>query len=192
MKEKSNKVTIREFKEATYITPSPGHQSAALDNIAKVLKDLDSNICSALTDRNRNLTELLEQKDVRVTSYKRHTSFLWKVDKSAQLYKSFADGKSIPNMSVRLVHKINVDCNGINGSAMSEAGNMLFLQAYHNNLLKYGPDGQFDSKSSMNPDRDCSHIGFDIADVDSHTAVVSAVDVTRHIFTLLIWIIEIS
>lgn len=270
----------KECKEVTYIdafiTPSSGHQSAALDNILKVLDDLDSNICSALEDRNRNLTELREQKvmirkhiknrheitcilnllegnlqdkasvmekqycqemeaviaeledkkkgneiqndlkslqtfasniqiamgtkayknivqtneimvqkiydngslnnftmacmfnekltrfikeiktfgDVRIASYKRHTSFLWKVDKSAQLYKSFADRKSIQNMSVRLVRKINVDCNGITGCAMSEAEIMLFLQAYQNSLLKYGPDGQFHSKSSINPDRD--------------------------------------
>lgn len=104
--------------------------------------------------------------------YKRYTSFLWKVDKSAQLFKSFADGESIPNMSVRLVHKINVDCNDITGCAMSEAGNMLFLQTYQNSLVKYGPDGQFYCKSSINPDRDCSSIGFDFAMDDSHTAAV--------------------
>ncbi|CAG2217147.1 unnamed protein product [Mytilus edulis] len=45
-------------------TPSKGHQSVALDNIEKVLKDLESNISSAIKDRNRNLTELREQKQV--------------------------------------------------------------------------------------------------------------------------------
>ncbi|CAC5410187.1 unnamed protein product [Mytilus coruscus] len=44
-----------------FITPSTGHQSVALDNIEKVLKDLETNICSAIKDRNRNLTKLREQ-----------------------------------------------------------------------------------------------------------------------------------
>ncbi|VDI53652.1 Hypothetical predicted protein [Mytilus galloprovincialis] len=78
------------------------------------------------------------------------------------------------NCQNHIIHKINVDCNGITGCAMSEAGIMLILQAYQNSLLKYGPDGQFHSKSRMNPDRDCSYIGFDIAVIDSHTAVVSS------------------
>lgn len=47
-----------------FLTPSSGHPSAALDNIERVLKDLESNICSAIKDRNRNLTELREQKRV--------------------------------------------------------------------------------------------------------------------------------
>ncbi|CAC5410186.1 unnamed protein product [Mytilus coruscus] len=47
-----------------FLTPSKGHQSVALDTIEKVLKDLESNISSAIKDRNRNLTELREQKQV--------------------------------------------------------------------------------------------------------------------------------
>ncbi|CAG2217146.1 unnamed protein product [Mytilus edulis] len=58
----------KECKETIFIedflTPSSRHQSAALDNIAKDLKDLESNISYALKDRNRNLAELRLQKRV--------------------------------------------------------------------------------------------------------------------------------
>ncbi|CAG2186794.1 unnamed protein product [Mytilus edulis] len=58
----------KECKETIFIEdflkPLTGHQSAALDNIEKVLQDLQNNICSAIKDRNRNLNELREQKRV--------------------------------------------------------------------------------------------------------------------------------
>ncbi|CAG2186797.1 unnamed protein product [Mytilus edulis] len=59
---------VHECKETIFIedflTPSSGHKPAALDNIEKVVQDLESNICSALKDRNRNLNELREKKRV--------------------------------------------------------------------------------------------------------------------------------
>ncbi|VDH98157.1 Hypothetical predicted protein [Mytilus galloprovincialis] len=58
----------KECKETIFVEDflalSSRHQSAALDNVEKVLKDLDDNICFAIKDRNRNLTELREQKRV--------------------------------------------------------------------------------------------------------------------------------
>lgn len=47
-----------------FLTPSKGHPSVALDNIEKVLKNLESNISSAIKDRNRNVIDLREQKQV--------------------------------------------------------------------------------------------------------------------------------
>ncbi|XP_063418463.1 uncharacterized protein LOC134701267 [Mytilus trossulus] len=47
-----------------FLVPSSKHQSAAFDNIEKVLKNLESNISSAIKDRNRNLTDLRGQKQV--------------------------------------------------------------------------------------------------------------------------------
>ncbi|XP_071149738.1 putative leucine-rich repeat-containing protein DDB_G0290503 [Mytilus edulis] len=58
----------KECKEIIFIedflTSSKGHPSVALDNIEKVLKDLEINISSAIKDRSRNLTELRDQKQV--------------------------------------------------------------------------------------------------------------------------------
>ncbi|VDI49318.1 Hypothetical predicted protein [Mytilus galloprovincialis] len=58
----------KECKETIFIEdflgPSSRHQSAALDNIEKILKNLECNISSAIKDRNRNLTDLREQKQV--------------------------------------------------------------------------------------------------------------------------------
>ncbi|VDI49321.1 Hypothetical predicted protein [Mytilus galloprovincialis] len=58
----------KECKETIFIEdflkPLTGHQSAALDNIEKILQDLQNNICSAIKDRHRNLTEIREQKRV--------------------------------------------------------------------------------------------------------------------------------
>ncbi|XP_071149737.1 uncharacterized protein [Mytilus edulis] len=58
----------KECKETIFIEdflgPSSRHQSAALDNVEKILKNLECNIASAIKDRNRNLTDLREQKQV--------------------------------------------------------------------------------------------------------------------------------
>ncbi|CAC5408334.1 unnamed protein product [Mytilus coruscus] len=58
----------KECKEIIFIehflTPSKGHKSVAFDNIEKVLNDLESNISSAVKDRDRNLSDLREQKQV--------------------------------------------------------------------------------------------------------------------------------
>ncbi|XP_063411409.1 transcription intermediary factor 1-beta-like [Mytilus trossulus] len=47
-----------------FLPPSKGHPSVALNNIEKILKNLESNISSAIKDRKRNLTGLREQKRV--------------------------------------------------------------------------------------------------------------------------------
>ncbi|CAG2186799.1 unnamed protein product [Mytilus edulis] len=64
----------KECKETIFIedflTPSLGHQSAALANVEKVLKDLGDNISFAIKDRNRNMKELREQKRVIVEKIK--------------------------------------------------------------------------------------------------------------------------
>ncbi|CAC5374823.1 unnamed protein product [Mytilus coruscus] len=220
-----------------FLTPSIGYQSVALDNIERDLKDLEINICFALKDRNRNLTELRDpkimigkqikekrqeiktvldhleevllekvsameneyclkideviakledekkkvveiQKDVESVKMfasnlqifmgtklfqenvstnkmnvqklydngnlnnftmectlndklenlikeiktfgniknddsKKHVSFSWKVDKSAQIFKSISGAKMIENINVKLVRKINVGRNGL-------------------------------------------------------------------------------
>ncbi|CAC5380002.1 unnamed protein product [Mytilus coruscus] len=49
------------FVDSVRISSSK-HPSAAFNNIQRVLKYLDSNICSAIKDRYRNLAELHEEK----------------------------------------------------------------------------------------------------------------------------------
>ncbi|VDI14999.1 Hypothetical predicted protein, partial [Mytilus galloprovincialis] len=265
----------KECKETIFIedflTPPTGYQPAALDNTEKSLKDLESNICSAIKDRNRNLTELREQKqkiseqvkkkrqeinklldqlerelhekasviekeycqkieevivkledekkkideikkdfesvkqfasnlqifmgtkafqenvstkkmnvqvlydngnfnnitmectfndkleelrneikafgDIKVDNCDKHTSFSWKGDKSAQLYKSISGAKTIENINVRRI------------------------QGHTNNLLKYAPNGQIRSKSTIN--HQSNFIGYDLAVIDSNTVAVS-------------------
>ncbi|CAC5408335.1 unnamed protein product [Mytilus coruscus] len=290
----------KECKEIIFIenflTPSIGYQSVALDNIERDMKDLEVNICSALKDRNRNLTELRDQKimigkqikekcqeiktvldhlegvllekvsameneyclkideviakledekkkvveiqkdvesvkmfasnlqifmgtksfqenvstnkmnvqklydngnlnnftiectlndklenlikeiktfgNIKNDDSKKHVSFSWKVDKSAQIFKSISGAKMIENINVRLVRKINVGRNGLTGCALSENGNMLFLQAHRNNLLRYELNGKFLSESHINTAP--SDIGYDLAIVDSNTVAVSS------------------
>ncbi|XP_063411408.1 transcription intermediary factor 1-alpha-like [Mytilus trossulus] len=66
----SHKECKETFFIEDFLTPSSRHQSAALANVEKVLKYLDDNICFAIKDRNRNLTELREQKRVIVEQIK--------------------------------------------------------------------------------------------------------------------------
>ncbi|XP_063418489.1 uncharacterized protein LOC134701287 [Mytilus trossulus] len=290
----------KECKEIIFIedflAPSSRHQSAAVANVEKVLKYLDDNICLAIKDRNRNLTELREQKrviveqikekrqeintvldnlegalldevsaidneyclkidevivkledekkkideikndfetvkvfasnlqifmgtkalqenvstnemklqvlydngnlnnitmeykfnvklekfikdeikafgDLKVDNYDKHTSFSWKGDKSAQLYKTISGAKTIENINVRLVRKINIDVYGLTGCAILEDGNMLFLEAHNNNLMKYAPNGEFCSKSNFNLMSD--DIGYDLAVIDTNRVAIS-------------------
>ncbi|XP_063418458.1 tripartite motif-containing protein 2-like [Mytilus trossulus] len=277
------------------LTPSKGHPSVALDNIEKVLKNLESNISSAIKDRNRNLTDLREQKrviteqikekrqeinklldnfekallekasaleteycqkteeviakliegkqkvdeikndvesvksfasnlqifigsksfeesvstnelnvqklyddgslnnvtmectfnekleqfikeinafgDMRVDNSEKHVSFPWKSYTSAQIFKPISGAKSVENISVKILRKINIGRNGITGCAMSESGNMLFLVAHKNSLMKYSSNGEFQSELHINTAP--SNIGYDLAVVDSNTIAVS-------------------
>ncbi|XP_063411411.1 E3 ubiquitin/ISG15 ligase TRIM25-like [Mytilus trossulus] len=109
--------------------------------------------------------------DIKVENSKKHTSFSWKGDKSAQLSQSISGVKTIENINARLVRKINIDANCLTGCAILEDGNMLFIEAYKNNLLKYASNGEIRSKSTINPQ---SHsIGYDLAVIDSNTVAVS-------------------
>ncbi|XP_063411406.1 uncharacterized protein LOC134694331 [Mytilus trossulus] len=278
-----------------FLTPSKGHPSVALDNIEKVLKNLESNISSAIKDKNRNLTDLREQKrviteiikekrqeinklfdnfeeallkkasaleteccqkieeviaklieektkvdeikkdvesvksfasnlqifvgsksfeenvstnelkvqklyddgslndviiectfnekleqfikeintfgDMKVDSSEKHVSFTWKGDTSAQIYQSISGAKSVENINVKIVRKINVGRNELSGCVMSESGNMLFLLAHKNSLIKYSSNGEFHSELHINTAP--SNIGYDLAVVDSNTIAVS-------------------
>ncbi|XP_063418462.1 uncharacterized protein LOC134701266 [Mytilus trossulus] len=289
----------KECKEIIFIedflTPSKGLPLVALDNIEKVLKNLESNISSAIKDRNRNLTDLREQqrviaklikekrqeintlldnfeeallekasslekeysqkiedviaklneekqkvdeikkdiesvksyatnlqifigsklleenvstnefnvkklyddgsfndviiectfnekldqfiKDInafgnmRVDNSEKHVSFSWKGDKSAQIYQPISGAKSVENINVKIVHKINVGRDGLSGCVVSESGNMLFLIAHENSLMKYLPNGEFYSELHINIAP--SNIGYGLAVVDSNTIAVS-------------------
>ncbi|XP_063411405.1 uncharacterized protein LOC134694330 [Mytilus trossulus] len=279
-----------------FLAPSSRQQSAGLDNVEKVLKDLDDNICFAIKDRNRNLTELREQKrviaeqikekrqqintylnnleeavteklsatekeyclviekvieklnerkkkvdeikndvesmkkfasnlqifmgtkkfeenvstnelnvqslfdnasldnltmvctlnenlnrlindiktfgDIEVKKDEKYASFPWKGNKSAQFFKQMPGDKSIENINVKLVRKIEIDRNDLTGCGISETGKLLFLQAHKNTLLIYEVDGQFNSKLHIKTAP--SKIGYDLAVVDSNTVAVSS------------------
>ncbi|XP_071150335.1 uncharacterized protein [Mytilus edulis] len=279
-----------------FLTPSSRIQSAALDNIEQVLKDLESNISSTLKDRNRNLADLREQKQViaknikekrqqinilldhleeevlekayrmekvnclkieevianlneekkkvdqiqkeiesvklfasnqqiflgtkaflesvsinkinvqklydigslnnvtveftfnekleavikeintlgemKVNSSEKHVLFSWKSDQSAQIFKSISGPTSIQEINFKLVQKINVGRKFLTGCAISEAGNMLFLQNHRNKLLTYCPNGELHSESSII--HGIYLIGYDLAVVDSQTVAVSS------------------
>ncbi|XP_052079883.1 uncharacterized protein LOC127718031 [Mytilus californianus] len=317
----------KECKETMFIEdflmPSSGHQSAALDNIEKVLKDLDDNICSAIKDRTRNTTELRDQKqmiaeqikekrqeintmldhlegalqkkasamekeysrkineviakleaekkkvnkiqkdfdsvkmfasnlqiiigvkafqesvsvnetnvqslyndgslnnvaiectfnenverfikeiktfgDIKVNKCEKHSSFSWKCDTSAQIFKTVPKAILIDNISARLVRKISTQHFNLSGCAISENEDFFFLQLHKNNLLKYGPNGEFHSKSRINSGQ--YNVGYDLAMVDSNSVAVSCggnnpkqlyiIDTnsteTRHVFDLCDW-----
>ncbi|XP_071149668.1 tripartite motif-containing protein 55-like isoform X2 [Mytilus edulis] len=288
----------KECKETIFIedflTPSQGHQSAALSNVEKVLIDLGDNISFAIKDRNRNMKELREQKrvivekikekrqeintvldhlegellekvsalektncreieeiitkleeekeklnenqkdvesvkmfasnlqifmgtkafqeriltnevnvqqvydngslnnvtmkctfneklegfikhiktfgDVEIDNSEKRVSFSWKGDKSAQFFKS--EAKSIETINVRLGRRININSRSITGCAISEAGNILFLQLHRNSMMKYAPNGKFISESRIKPE--ASSIGYDLAVIDSNTVAVSS------------------
>ncbi|CAC5408337.1 unnamed protein product [Mytilus coruscus] len=279
-----------------FFTPSSVHQSAALDNIEKVLKDLEINISSAIKDRNRNLTELREQKlviteqikekrqkintlldqlegvllekasamekeycrkieevitkledakervdeirndvesvkmcasnlqmfmgtkafqesvstnetnirkldnngslntvtieckfngkmdrvikeiktlgDIKMNNCDKHVSFFWKGGKSTQILKPVSGAKSFGEIIAKLVRRINIGRNNLTGCVLSEAGNMLFVQANKNKLLKYESNGQFHSESCIIPGQ--NHVGYDLAVVDSNLVGVSS------------------
>lgn len=100
----------------------------------------------------------------------KHVSFSWKSNKSAQIFKSTPREKSIENLNVRLVRKINIDYDGLSGCSMSEFGNMLFLQIYKNKLLKYGQKSEFLSESYINPKT--GGIGYDLSVIDSNCSCI--------------------
>lgn len=110
--------------------------------------------------------------DIKVNNCDKHTSFSWKGDKSAQLYKFISGAKSIANINAKLVRKINIDVNYPSGCAILEDGNMLFLEEHENNLMKYAPNGEIRSKSRFNLISDL--IGYDLAVIDSNTVAVSS------------------
>ncbi|VDI53651.1 Hypothetical predicted protein [Mytilus galloprovincialis] len=290
----------KECKETIFIedfpTPSTGYHPVALHNIEKAVKDLDTNICFAIKDRKRNLTDLLEQKqkileqikkkrkeintvldnlegvlidkvsaiekeygrkieeviakledekkkvdeiiedvdsvkmfasnlqifmgtktfqekvlsnemnvqklydngnlnnftmqctfndkmegfikeiktfgDIEIDSREKHSSFSWTGDKSSQITKSTVSETLIENIHLMLERKFDICRSGLTGCAMSEAGNMLFLQAHANNLLRYGANGQFKSESRINSKY--FQIGYDLTVIDSNTVFVSS------------------
>ncbi|XP_063418484.1 uncharacterized protein LOC134701284 [Mytilus trossulus] len=110
--------------------------------------------------------------DVEIDNCEKHVSFSWRGDKSAQIFKSKSAAKSIETINVRLGRRININRESISGCAISEAGNMLFLQAHNNSIMKYAPNGEFISESCINPAT--SGIGYDLAVIDSNTVAVSS------------------
>ncbi|CAC5407976.1 unnamed protein product [Mytilus coruscus] len=110
--------------------------------------------------------------DVEIDNCEKHVSFSWQSHKSAQIFKPTSVAKSIENINVRLGRRININREGISGCAISEAGNMLFLQAHSNRLMKYSPNGEFISESCIDPE--ASGIGYDLAVIDSNTVAVSS------------------
>ncbi|XP_071150337.1 uncharacterized protein [Mytilus edulis] len=118
--------------------------------------------------------EIMSFGDIKVDNSDKHTSFSWNGDKSAQIYKSILGAKTTENINVRLVLvcKINIDVNGLSGCAISEAGNMIFLHEHSNSLIKYAPNGEFISKSVINPQ--AKGIGYDLALIESNTVAVSS------------------
>ncbi|XP_063418453.1 uncharacterized protein LOC134701255 [Mytilus trossulus] len=110
--------------------------------------------------------------DMKVDFSEKHVSFSWKSNQSAQIYKSISEPTSIEEISVKLVQKINIGRNTLSGCAISEAGNMLFLQAHKNNLLTYCPNGELHSESCILKGQ--PGMGYDLAVVDSEMVAVSS------------------
>ncbi|CAG2217150.1 unnamed protein product [Mytilus edulis] len=128
---------------------------------------------------NPNLDGLIREikafGDMKKNNREKHVSFSWKSNSSAQLFKPMSRSKSIGNLHVRLVRKIDIQNayqNYISGCAISEAGNIFLLPIYSNKLLNYDSNGQFRSESRIVSQEYC--IGYDLAMVDSKTVAVSS------------------
>lgn len=80
--------------------------------------------------------------------------------------------KSIETIKVKLGRRININRERISGCAISEAGNMIFLQDHRNKLLTYCPNGELHSESCITHGQ--YSIGYDLAVVDSQTFAVSS------------------
>ncbi|CAC5408333.1 unnamed protein product [Mytilus coruscus] len=81
--------------------------------------------------------------------------------------------KLIENINARLVRKINTNHINLTGCAISETGDIFFLESHKNNLLKYGPNGEFHSKSRINSWQ--YNVGYDLAVVHSNIVAVSSI-----------------
>ncbi|CAC5408338.1 unnamed protein product [Mytilus coruscus] len=138
-KECQETIFIEEF-----FPPSSRHQSASLDTIVKVLKDLERNISSVIKYRNRNLTDLREQKRIIGKQFKE---------------KRFEINTHLDNLDRLFLEK---------ASAVERE---ICRKIENNKFLKYEPNGKFTSESRILPDQD--YFGFDFAVVGSHMVAIS-------------------
>ncbi|XP_063418455.1 uncharacterized protein LOC134701257 [Mytilus trossulus] len=157
-------------------------QSRDLNKLAEEFcPQCEEALCGDCTEHHKISKSTKSHQTISLEKYNKLPSFIKQIshncqehgcDISAQIFKPKSVAKSIETIKVSLGRRININSESISGCAISEDGNMLFLQEHNNSMMKYAPNDELISESRINPAT--SGIRYDLAVIDSNTVAVSS------------------